>query len=731
MVQRWIRYLGIQGLSFRKVDIPDAGEEPLRPFLGNLHQKCLNTSMTIKKRLFSLAVVAPLFIVIAILSALMGFLAIKKDIDAGSLVHDEVVHLQGAIIGLSDFVITQGHPDSAQKTKENLTAALKTYNMFLKTLEGSESHAEVTKKFSAQLTSVKEGIESFLKIQRDAIDDEAMIKYGKLTVQIDSMLSEFHTIGERYREEADNKKKKTFVFVAAVFLLALTALTFMFGATYRSITRQLKRSEESISTIQEGDLTRKVDCAGNDEIAALGRAINAMVSHLKDMIFRIQGITETVSSASSTITHASSKVLGSVNTQKEAVKETASAIGSMNESIASIADKSGSLSVLSEDTASSIAQMDASIKRIAESASIFNESAEETASSIEEMISAVKQIAGNLEHLIISSEETATAMSELSASVREIEQSAAESVGLAEKVDREASDKGMRSLNAATDGMNMIRENVRELAQTIKSLGKRSEDIGGILEVINEITDQTTLLALNAAILAAQAGEHGRGFSVVADQINSLADRTAAYTQEISKLIARVQEEIRGSIRMTDKSIHSVENGLALFKDLSKALVSIRSSSQTSTEMAKIIQKAAQEEVKTITLVNNTIQNMREGIKQIGYAVSEQHKGSQYIIEAAERMKDVSFQVKNATSEQTEGSKKITEAISSVSRQASEIAESTDGQKQKSNDIVNAIGMIHKTIGELIDSSGNLDSLIKSLKDEAQNLRGEIHKFKV
>jgi methyl-accepting chemotaxis protein len=101
----------------------------------------------------------------------------------------------------------------------------------------------------------------------------------------------------------------------------------------------------------------------------------------------------------------------------------------------------------------------------------------------------------------------------------------------------------MASIGKAIDGMKEIKASVENTAGYIRKLGGRSEEIGQILNVIDEITDQTTLLALNAAILAAQAGEHGKGFSVVADEIKNLAERTSVSTQEIGELIQSVQQE--------------------------------------------------------------------------------------------------------------------------------------------------------------------------------------------
>ncbi len=684
-------------------------------------------TLTIRKRLLLQAIAAPLFVALAILSAFLGFQTVKKATDTALLLNEVMHHLQDSVKSLGDFVITQGGPESRTAARE---AILKTNEKFLE-FKGTATFSTVDPVLAAQLESVSTEMRSFLTIQRGAIDDNTMIKYGRLSVRIDALIARLQSIVDDSLLEMEQRKRRVFIITTGIFVLSVVLLSYLFGSSFRLISSQLLRSKEMIASIVAGDLTRQGDIAGSDELADIGRAMNQMSLHLKGMILQILAITDAISVAAAAITDAHSKALRIADTQKEAIQGTATAISSMNSSIANVAEKAEDLSTLSESTASSIIQLESSIRSVAENASVFNESTEAAASSIAKMTSAVKLISENTEQLITSSEETATAMIQLKASALEIEQSAVTSVDLAERVDSEASEKGLKSLEAVRDGMGATREHVGELMTNIRSLGARSNDIGKVLEVISEITDQAKLLALNASILAAQAGEHGKGFGVVASEIHGLSDRTAEHTREIAAIIAAIQKEIKTSAGMTQKSMESVEKGLGLFSEMENALGSIKKSSTTATEMAKSIKRAAAEEVSTINHINTTIQDMKDQIRRIGQSIAEQHKGSRYLIDAAERMRSASLNVKNATQEQSEGSKNITVAVNSVNQQASEIAAATDGQKLKSGEIVAAVGMITTTLDELNNSSRGLDELIAALNSQAQNLRKEIGKFKV
>ena len=123
---------------------------------------------------------------------------------------------------------------------------------------------------------------------------------------------------------------------------------------------------------------------------------------------------------------------------------------------------------------------------------------------------------------------------------------------LSEKVSEDAAQKGLQSVRKTMEGMDNIRLTMDKLSQVISELGRRSAQIGGILTIIDEVTDQTGLLALNAAILAAQSGEHGRGFAVVADEVRKLAEESGKAAEQISSLIGDVQNS-------TNKAVYTME----------------------------------------------------------------------------------------------------------------------------------------------------------------------------
>lgn len=534
-----------------------------------------------------------------------------------------------------------------------------------------------------------------------------------------------------------SKAINTQIYTLLIWAVAISAVCFavsiflISAAVSRFVTGPLRMIREAADRMAAGDLTCTLAVKGDDEIADLQKSINSMAHSLKDMISKIVNMTNSVTTVTANIASASQNVLEIADQQKRAVEETALAQESMDASISQI---SGSVERLSESatgTSSSVFEMTVSIGKIAENANIFSETSNETASSIEEMVSTIKQIAQSLENLSASSDAISSSIEEVNATTRQIEQRANESVALTEAVMNNASDKGMTSANHALEGMENIKKTVAGLSEAINLLGKRTDDIGKIVNVIDDVADQTNLLAINAAILASKAGEHGKGFTVVADEIKSLAERTSFSTSEIAVLIKSVQDMTKSSIKVASDSIQTVEKGLVLVKDVNNALGEIVESAKVSTEMAKAIQRATTEEALAIKQITDSVEGMTEQTENISRAIQEQSRGSKFIVEATERVKNIAQQVSNATSEQKDGSRQIASIIENVSGQTMEIASAIGRQKEKSGQIVASAEKIRGTTGKLIHSANEMNNVISALRAEAMNLLNELKQFKV
>ena len=249
------------------------------------------------------------------------------------------------------------------------------------------------------------------------------------------------------------------------------------------------------------------------------------------------------------------------------------------------------LSNLTQSTSTSILEMATSINHVSENADELAQFVEETASAIEQMAVSVRKVAELTEALAESAEKTARSMEAIDDSTRSIGDSVNETTVLSEEVARSA-DAGSQLVADTAASMSKIKEAIDAATETITRLGRRSEQIGEVTHVINEIADRTHLLALNAAILAAQAGTQGRGFRIVADEIKELSERTAASTREIEEMIKGVREDVTETIERVVVGGKRADEGVDLASRAAVLLSEIRDKTNAASDRIRLIADA-------------------------------------------------------------------------------------------------------------------------------------------
>ncbi|MBY0261414.1 MAG: methyl-accepting chemotaxis protein [Phycisphaerales bacterium] len=217
----------------------------------------------------------------------------------------------------------------------------------------------------------------------------------------------------------------------------------------------------------------------------------------------------------------------------------------------------------------------------------FNTLTEKTQGAMIEVASATHEVAS-------ASTEIAASSEEISASAGEVARQAAKTRDRAEE-SRTLAQAGGEVVERTVEGIGRVERNVTESAKSVTELGARSEEIGQIIAVINEIADQTNLLALNAAIEAARAGEHGRGFAVVADEVRKLAERTTKATEQVASSIKTIQLETGASVEQIGKGTEEVRTGVQLASEAGDRLKDIVVKATDVSSMIQTIASAAEE----------------------------------------------------------------------------------------------------------------------------------------
>ncbi|GFO69505.1 hypothetical protein GMLC_30840 [Geomonas limicola] len=255
-----------------------------------------------------------------------------------------------------------------------------------------------------------------------------------------------------------------------------------------------------------------------------------------------------------------------------------------------------------------------------------------TVSSIMDDTQSLASVAGQMEEssagiaktsseLAMLATSTATAVHEMAATAGDIASSCVTMQQEAGRVESSAKE-GAQVIADANRVMVSLSEGVKDAAQSVKALGERSEEIGQIIETIQRIAEQTNLLALNAAIEAARAGEQGRGFAVVADEVRALAEQAAQATGEISKVITGIQNETKQVVSGMAKSVDQAEQGARMAVTSGEVVSGIVAAVSKLNEQIAVVATAAEEQSSTADSVSETVTGIEQGIGSVSQQAS-------------------------------------------------------------------------------------------------------------
>jgi twitching motility protein PilJ len=295
---------------------------------------------------------------------------------------------------------------------------------------------------------------------------------------------------------------------------------------------------------------------------------------------------------------------------------------------------------VTEDFTGAIADsINYSIDQLRSLVQTINNTAVQVASAAQETQSTAMHLAEASEHQAQEIAGASAAVNEMAVSIDQVSANAAESAAVAERAVAIAN-KGAEVVQATIHGMDTIREQIQETSKRIKRLGESSQEIGDIVSLINDIADQTNILALNAAIQASMAGEAGRGFAVVADEVQRLAERSAAATKQIETLVKTIQTDTNEAVISMEQTTSEVVKGANLAQDAGVALEEIESVSKNLADLIQNISNAARQQAASAGHISNTMNVIQEITSQTSAGTTATARSIGNLAEMAQEMRN-------------------------------------------------------------------------------------------
>jgi len=447
--------------------------------------------------------------------------------------------------------------------------------------------------------------------------------------------SNIHDIDSQYKDEATDYHNVIKIFLVIIIFSIIFSILATGKINY-SITKPIIELDKAALQVSSGNLSVAIDINTKDEIGTLASSFTKMITNVKDanelLKLEKKGVEEKVIIA-----------IREVNNQKEYLNSSVNKILVVMKDFAD-GDLSAHLQVDTDDEIGKLFNgFNTAVANIRNTMKRVVANIDSTASASHQISSSSEEMAAGASEQSSQTAEVASSIEEMTKTIIDTTRNATEASEAAKQAGNIAKEGG-EIVKKTIEGMNKIADVVKNSAITVETLGHSSDQIGEIIQVINDIADQTNLLALNAAIEAARAGEQGRGFAVVADEVRKLAERTTKATKEIASMIQTIQKDTKEAVKSMKQGTQEVEKGKELAGQAGVSLNEIINGSQRVVDMATQVAAASEEQSATAELISKSI----DGINNI---TQESATGVQQIAKASEDLSKLTINLQQLTSQ--------------------------------------------------------------------------------
>lgn len=524
-------------------------------------------------------------------------------------------------------------------------------------------------------------------------------------------------------------KRLLTVFPAFQVVVFLCAILLIYALFRFKVGKPLDNLGRQIGRITEGDLTVVVPQDFEGEIAVVAKGIQVLVDRLSYTVLRLASTSEKVSRTSRQVMSATRALAETVRRQSESTEAIMLLVKGATETQRQLIGIMEDMTQFSTENVSSLLEIKAMGDEMVSGMDALVRASEVSFSNVAQMSQTAKMMASNAKETLSSVEDISSSVEEVTASIRDVEKNARNSTKLAETVRSEAAKQGVEGVALAIDGMAKISDIVSRTVDQVQKLHESSKDIQRILSVIREITEQTNLLSLNASILAEKAGDHGKGFSVVAEEMRSLSSRTATYTKEISGIIKSIQGGIEDTVDMIRHSMNMVQKQSDNVYAVGETMSEILESAYNSSIMAQTIERATVEQVKSLHLVANSMVDVNSMALQMKKAMDEQLIATGHMLGHVGDVRDIAGTTMKGVNEQDFGIKSITKNMELASEKIDHVKNFILNQQKINGEIISSIGDIHSIGGRNLKDIEMLSGALENLQRDINQISTDMSVF--
>jgi|GEM_PF-1900013 len=392
------------------------------------------------------------------------------------------------------------------------------------------------------------------------------------------------------------------------------------------------------------------------------------------------------------------------------------ALTSTSESMSRVAGVSETLTLsvdllgtTTDQTTAAVAQMALAQDTMQREMSDLVEAVGDGTSAFNNIVEGLRAISRQVGSLSVSAEETSVSMGQMDRSLVRIRENTSSATNIADSMIAQAA-KGAEALQETNSGMADIRDRSSNAARIIRDLSHHVEAIDDVLVVIDEVAHQTGLLSLNAAILAAQAGDDGRGFSVVADEIKALAERTGKSTSEIAHRIFELKSEVQRAVVAIEGGERAVRRGVELTEASMGTFVQLVDAATQTSDMVKSIAKATEEQTRGAQVVSAASQQVAKTVSEVAATAERQVQGAEVVTRSATRLELVARHVETTVAELKGASADITEAVSEIGTLARRLEDAQSAQHSGTSEVLLALESIRSSQIDQLASIDDFDT---------------------